>query len=126
NDFVKEQTVGMFGYLSSLVYVWEENLKEVNWDMVSWPTLDSNKGVGSQSYPSYFGITSVAKEKEAAMEVLKFMVSDEFQTQMARNGIMPVLKNEAIQKELGKDSFYKDRNWQAVFYNKFAPIPPFA
>lgn len=43
---------------------------------------------------------------------------------MARKGIMPVLKNEAIKKELGQDSIYKDKNWKAVFYNRFAPIPP--
>lgn len=122
NMFVKDQTVGMFGYLSSLVYVWEEQLKSVNWDIVSFPTVD--KGIGSQSYPSYFGVTNMAKDKAAAMEVLKYMISAEFQTEMARKGIMPVLNDEAVKKELGKESFYKDRNWNAIFYNKLAPIPP--
>lgn len=121
NMFVKDQTVGMYGYLSSLIYVWEEQLKSVNWDIVSFPTVE--KGVGSQSYPSYFGITNMAKDKAAAMEVLKYMISTEFQTEMARKGIMPVLNDESVKKELGKDSFYKDRNWNAIFYNKLAPIP---
>ncbi|MDF2658068.1 MAG: extracellular solute-binding protein family 1 [Paenibacillus sp.] len=121
NMFVKDQSVGMFGYLSSLIYVWEQELKALNWDIVSFPTVD--KGIGSQSYPSYFGITNMARNKAAAMEVLKFMISDEFQSEMARKGIMPVLQNDAIKKELGKESPYKDRNWNALFYNKFAPIP---
>ncbi|MDF2714219.1 MAG: extracellular solute-binding protein family 1 [Paenibacillus sp.] len=122
NMFVKDQTVGMFGYLSSLIYVWEQELKSLNWDIVSLPTVD--KGTGSQSYPSYFGMTNFARNKEATMEVLKFMISDEFQTEMARKGIMPVLNSETVKKELGKESPYKDRNWNAVFYNKFAAIPP--
>lgn len=122
NMFVKDQTVGMFGYLSSLIYVWEQELKSLNWDIASFPTLD--KGVGSQSYPVYFGMTNMARNKEATMEVLKFMISEEFQMEMARKGIMPVLNNDTVKKELGKESPYKDRNWNAVFYNKFAPIPP--
>lgn len=120
--FVKNQNVGMYGYLSSLIYVWEQELKSLNWDIVTFPTID--KGIGSQSYPTYFGITNMVRNKEAAMEVLKYMISDEFQTEMARKGIMPVLNNESAKKELGKDSPYKDRNWSAVFYNKFAVIPP--
>ncbi|WP_176706137.1 ABC transporter substrate-binding protein [Paenibacillus hemerocallicola] len=124
NMFVKDKTVGMFAYLSSLVYVWEEQFKGVDWDMVALPTLDSQKGVGSQSYPTYFGLTAMARNKEASMEALNYLISDEFQAAMARKGIMPVLKNDAIQKELGQDSIYKDKNWKAVFYNRFAPIPP--
>ncbi|TMV51367.1 carbohydrate ABC transporter substrate-binding protein [Paenibacillus mesophilus] len=121
NMFVKDQNVGMYGYLSSLIYVWEQELKSLNWDIVSFPTVD--KGIGSQSYPSYFGMTNMVRNKEATMEVLKYMISDEFQSEMARKGIMPVLSSDAVKKELGKDSPYKDRNWNAVFYNKFAPIP---
>lgn len=122
NDaFVKDKNAAMMMYLSSLIYVWEEQLKAVNWDIVSLPTVEP--GIGSQSYPSYFGITNMAKHKDAAMEVLKFMVSDEFQAKLARKGIMPVLDNEQIQREFGQDSPYRDRNMKAVFYNDFAPIP---
>lgn len=124
NMFVNDRTVGMFAYFYSLIYVWEEQFKAVDWDMVALPTLDSQKGVGSQSYPTYFGLTHMARNKEASMEVLKYLISDEFQAGIARKGIMPVLRNDAIQNELGQDSIYKDKNWKSVFYNKFAPIPP--
>ncbi|GAA3413674.1 ABC transporter substrate-binding protein [Paenibacillus hodogayensis] len=123
-EFAKTKNVAMFNYVSTLMTVWEKEFKELDWDMVSMPTFQDMPGIGSQSYPAYFGITKMAQNKEAAMEVLKYMVSDEFQTELARKGIMPVLKNEAIQKEMGKDSPFKDKNWGAVFYNKFAPIPP--
>ncbi|WP_158302136.1 ABC transporter substrate-binding protein [Paenibacillus mesophilus] len=122
DDFSVNQTVALFPYLASYVYVGQEQLKNLNWDMTALPA--SEPGVGSQSYPSYFGITNMAKNKDAAMEVLKYMVSDEFQAQLARKGIMPVLKNTDSQKQLGQESVFKDKNFSAMFYNKFAPIPP--
>jgi multiple sugar transport system substrate-binding protein len=123
-EFAKEKTVAMFNYLSSLMMVWEKEFKELDWDMVSMPTFADQPGVGSASYPAYFGITKMAQNKEAAMEVLKYMTSDEFQAELARKGSMPVLKNDAIQKEMGKSSPFKDKNWGALFYHKFAAIPP--
>ncbi|MDF2722090.1 MAG: extracellular solute-binding protein family 1, partial [Paenibacillus sp.] len=54
---------------------------------------------------------------------LKYMISEEYQMEMARKGIMPVLGSDAVKKELGKESPYKDRNWNAIYYNKFPPIP---
>jgi multiple sugar transport system substrate-binding protein len=35
-----------------------------------------------------------------------------------------VLKNEAVRKEFGKGTPFKDKNLQSVFYYKFAPISP--
>ncbi|MEF3301964.1 ABC transporter substrate-binding protein [Paenibacillus sp. GYB003] len=123
NSFLKDQNVGMYAYLSSLVYVLPDELQKLNWDMVSLPTFKEQPGVGSQSYPFYFGITKLSKHPEQAMEVLNYMISDEFQMELSRKGIMPVVKNDAVQNALGQDSPFKDKNFKAVFYNKFAPIP---
>lgn len=123
NDFVKTKNVAMFGYMSHLVQTWEEQFKGIDWDFVSLPTFKEMPGVGSQSYPSYFGITKMAKHKEAAMEVLKYMASDEFQAELARKGLIPVLKDQSVLQQLGKESSLKDKNWKSVFHNKFAPIP---
>ncbi|MBD2862858.1 ABC transporter substrate-binding protein [Paenibacillus oceani] len=123
NYFLKDQNVAMYAYLSSLVYVLPDDLQKLNWDMVSLPTFKEQPGVGSQSYPFYFGITKLSKNPDASMEVLKYMVSDEFQMELSKKGIMPVVKNEAVQKALGQDSPFKNKNLKAVFHNKFAPIP---
>lgn len=123
SDFVNDKNVATFNYLSSLIYVWEEQMKAVNFDIVSMPTYSDMPKVGSQSYPSYFGITKMAKSPDAAMEVLKYMVSEELQAELSRKGIMPVLENDEIKKEMGKESPYSHLNWGAIFYNDFAPIP---
>lgn len=122
--FVKEKNVAMMAYLSSLITIWTEQLKEVDWDIVSLPSFEDNPGVGSQINSINFGITSIAKNKDAAMEVLNYMTSEEFQTSLAKKGIMPVLKSESVRNALGQESVFKDKNFKAIFHNKPAPIPP--
>ncbi|WP_205127077.1 hypothetical protein [Paenibacillus ginsengarvi] len=34
----------------------------------------------------------------------------------------PIVTSDAVKKELGKDSVYKDRNWNALVEYKFAPL----
>jgi multiple sugar transport system substrate-binding protein len=98
-------------------------LSKFDWDWVSVPTFPDQRGVGMQPYTQYFGLTRMAKQKDAAMELLKHLVSDEFQAAAARRGFMPVLKNADIRKEFGKETVYKDKNWAAYFYHKMAEVP---
>ncbi|CAG7637901.1 ABC transporter substrate-binding protein [Paenibacillus allorhizosphaerae] len=121
---LKEQYMAMFVFLSSMPFTVPDEIAPLNWDMVSLPTFSEMPGIGSQAYPTYFSVTAMSKNKEAAMEVIKFLGSDEYQTEMARKGTMPVLNNESIKKLLGQDTQFKDKNFNAVFHNKFAPISP--
>lgn len=124
NGFVNEQNIAMFAYLSSWINVWEQQLKKVDWDMVSLPSFKSNPGVGSPSYPGYFGITKISKNKDAAMKVLQAMISDEFQLELAKKGIMPVIDTPEVRKTFGQQSAFADKHLEAVFTNQFAPIAP--
>ncbi|CAG7623439.1 hypothetical protein PAESOLCIP111_02522 [Paenibacillus solanacearum] len=121
---LKEQYLAMFVFLSSMPFTVPDEIAPLNWDMVSLPTFSEMPGVGSQAYPTYFSVTAMSKNKEAAMEVIKFLGSDEYQTEMARKGTMPVLRDASIKKLLGQDTPFKDKNFNAVFHNKFAPISP--
>lgn len=120
--FVNDQTVAMFAYQSGLINVWEEQLKTVNWDIVSLPEFPDQKGVGSMANPKLFGITSMAKDKDAAMIAIQYLLSDEHQQFLARKGYTPIVTSDTVKKELGKESFYKDRNWNALVHDKFAPL----
>ncbi|MEF3309685.1 extracellular solute-binding protein [Paenibacillus sp. GYB004] len=124
NEFMKTQTSAMFAYLSSYYMISPTELRAMNWDMVSLPTFKDAPNIGSQAYPSYFGVTAMSKYKDQAMDVLNYMTSDEAQTELARKGIIPVVTNDAVRKSLGQDSEFKSKNLQAIFRNKFAPIPP--
>ncbi|MCC2683535.1 MAG: hypothetical protein K0R75_434, partial [Paenibacillaceae bacterium] len=52
--------------------------------------------VGAQMYPTYFGLTKWTRNPDAAMEVLKYMVSDEYQKNMGIHGMLTVLKSQAV------------------------------
>lgn len=123
NAFMKDRTTAMLAYVSALAPTWPNEMGAFNWDWVSVPTLKEQPGVGSQPYTAYFGITNMASNKDAAMEVLKYMVSDEFQLSLAKQGYLPVVQTSEVKKALGQETAFKDKNWQAMFYNKMAPVP---
>ncbi|MFD1953891.1 ABC transporter substrate-binding protein [Paenibacillus thailandensis] len=94
---------------------------DFNWDMVSIPTFKENPGIGGQAYPEYAAVASFSENKDAAVNVIKYMISEEFQMKYAKKGIMPVLTSKDVQAAYGSES-YKDKNNLAVFYNPFAPV----
>src|SRR5690348_4255780 len=71
--------------------------------------------------PVVFGMTSMAKDKDAAMEVIKYLVSEEDQLSEAKKGNMPILTSEAVRKAFAQDTPFKDKNWGALYYNQIAP-----
>ncbi|MDB5085672.1 MAG: extracellular solute-binding protein family 1 [Bacilli bacterium] len=95
----------------------------INWDLASLPTLKDLPGIGSQAYPIYFGITSNSKYKDQAMNVIKYLTSDDYQTAIARQGLLPSVTSDAIKKQIGADNpMIKNKNTSAFTYNKFAPM----
>jgi multiple sugar transport system substrate-binding protein len=103
---------------------WANSLADgMSWDIASLPTFKELPGVGSSAYPFYFGVTAQSKYKDEAMAVIKFLTDNEYQTKQVRSGTMTTLKDDAIKKQLGQDSKYKDKNLSAIFFNKYATLP---
>lgn len=115
-QFVNDQNLAMMGWLSGAIF------PEIKWDIVSMPTFRDQPDIGTQSYPTYWSIASISENKEQAMEVIKYLVSDEFQMLLSENGTMPVVKDKAIQEALGSKTEVSDRNYAAFFHNQLAPI----
>ncbi|UQZ80902.1 hypothetical protein SK3146_00058 [Paenibacillus konkukensis] len=122
DDFLKEQSLAMFVYLSDLQSILPAEMANLDWDIVSMPVFEEQPEVGSQPYPTLMSVTNMAKNKDAAMEVLKFLVSEEYQTYAAQNATVPVLQSAAVQNALGQSAAFKDKNLKAIFYNKLAPL----
>ncbi|MCZ8511084.1 extracellular solute-binding protein [Paenibacillus filicis] len=118
-QFAKDQTLAMFISSPVLPSVMKKELSQFNWDIVSYPEMSDLRGIGPQSYPGYFAITKMARNKDAAMEVLKYLTSDEYQLEYSKKGIMTSLKSDSVQKALGSESSFKGKNYGAFFYNKF-------
>lgn len=99
----------------------KEPLENLDFDVFAVPTL-SEKKLGMQPITVGMGITNISKNKDASMEVLKYIVSDDVQSGLARQGISPVVKSPEVQKLMGSENFFKDKNWGAVFHNEWAPF----
>ncbi|MEF3304388.1 ABC transporter substrate-binding protein [Paenibacillus sp. GYB003] len=120
-NFTKSRDAAMLAGLvhAPLSYL---EMKEMNWDMVSYPTYSQAPGTSAQANLLLFGVTNMSRHKDQAMEVIQYLYSDEFQTITARDGNVPVVVNDQRKKEFAQNTYYKDRNVQSVFINKLAPL----
>ncbi|TMV48949.1 extracellular solute-binding protein [Paenibacillus mesophilus] len=121
-DFTNTQEIAMFAFQYGFPLAVPKDLEKIDWDLVSLPTFKEQPGIGSQSASVSIGITSIAKNKDAAMEVIKYLTSAEYQMEISKKGVMSARTDEAIKKAFAQDSPNKGKNWKAVYYNKIAPI----
>lgn len=121
--FATDKTIAMLIFLANASVDQQGTMAEVDWEMVTEPYYSELPGIASQVYPTYFSVTSQSKQRDAAMMAIEVLVSVEHQMFLSRQGQIPVLLNEEVQKSLGQDSVFKDKNWQAIFKQQAAPIP---
>lgn len=123
NAFYNLKNIGMYAGMVSTLAIANPELENFEWDLVALPSFADNPGVGAQINSINFGITKLSSEKEEAMEVIKYMGSDEFQMQLSRKAVMPVIKNQEVREAFGKESPHGEKNYQALFYKDPAPVP---
>ncbi|MEF3305458.1 ABC transporter substrate-binding protein [Paenibacillus sp. GYB003] len=121
-ELTNSQELAMFVFNSQFPFIVPKDMEKIEWDLVSLPTFKEKPKVGSQAAPVVMGVTSSAKNKEAAMEAIAYLTGADIQMSYSKKGIMPVIDEAAVKKAYGSESAFKDKNWQAVFYNEFAPM----
>jgi multiple sugar transport system substrate-binding protein len=98
---------------------------EINWDIVSLPTMEGAPKRVSQRGPAYWALTETGKHKDEAFEVVMQMLTDEVQMEDSKQGIPTTLNNKDIQNALGTGhSLYKTKNMKAVSF--YPPTDPTA
>jgi multiple sugar transport system substrate-binding protein len=123
NNFMKDKNMAMFVMNYGLQD--QKDFATFNWDMYPLPVFADQPKIGSQPYPNILFVTSLSKYKDQAVEVLKFLTSDEYQMITSKKGYITVLKDEKIKKAFAQELGYKDKNVaNAVFYNKYASVAP--
>lgn len=120
NEFIQDQNIAMYTFFTQTVF--NDGMDTFNWDMVSAPTYAHLPGIGHQNYTNFIYISSTSDYKKEAMNVIKYLTSDEFQMNLSKDGTISPLRSEKIQKSLGAN-YPIEANWGAVFYNEFAEIP---
>lgn len=127
-DFNQTQTIAMIAGLNWLSFMNDDKIKSsfTNWDMASYPVFPEKPGIGTQIDIHLMLLAKTSKNKEAALQVMSTVVSDEVQLELVRDGKISVLKDKKFEDEFGKNlDILKGKNVQAVFKTKPAkPFPP--
>ncbi|MEF3306794.1 ABC transporter substrate-binding protein [Paenibacillus sp. GYB003] len=121
-SFVKHKDTAMLAALANTHM--NQDMSGLNWDAVPFPVFKEKPNTGPQSYPTYFGVTATSQHKEQAMETIKFLLSDEYQMEASRKGVLPVVKSDAVKEAFAKDTPFAGKNVKAAFYDNFAPVSP--
>lgn len=123
NQFVKDRTLAMFASVNYL-----PNLKEaqdLNWDLAQYPSFSERPNTGMQVDEWILHVTAQSKYKDQAFQVISTILSDEVQTEVARNGRFPVLTGKSIEQEFGKNLPYlQGKHLQAAFLSQPAKALP--
>lgn len=125
DEFLKHKNLSMLVYFNDL-HTANPSMADMDWDMATVPVFSDMPGVGSQPYPTYWNITSISEHPDEAMQVIKYLVSDEYQTLKSKQGEMTTLVNEKVREVYGEEyekSTGKTINWDAAFKTTPAAIP---
>ncbi|GAA3413029.1 ABC transporter substrate-binding protein [Paenibacillus hodogayensis] len=119
NGFFKDKNVAMMPAWALQLVNSKADLAKMDWDIVSLPNFKEDLGRGRQVDIHMLAISNVSKNRDAALEVLKIITSDEVQRMMSEYGTPSVLKSDDIKKGYGtKLPEFQGKNVQALFKTK--------
>jgi multiple sugar transport system substrate-binding protein len=118
--FMKDQTMAMRpAWLANMVGPMEELRQQgidVNWDIAPIPTFADQLGKTRETQVHSITMTSLSKKKDAAFQVIQYLLSDEAQRIISRNGRVPAIINPELEKEYGAEvGTLKGKKIQNIF-----------
>ncbi|MFE5324011.1 ABC transporter substrate-binding protein [Paenibacillus sp. NPDC056579] len=131
DGFTKDQTLAMYSFWwTDTVSKLEEAHKAgtpLNWDLVTTPSFPDKPGVGAKVDAHILMVSSQSQHKDEAFEIIQYLTtSRDVQVEVAKTGRIPVQTDKEIRKHLGENyQSLKNKNIDAIFKNKMAPLPPF-
>jgi multiple sugar transport system substrate-binding protein len=96
----------------------------LNWNLVTFPTFPEAPNMDPQADGVAIAISSTSKYKDESFQIIQYLLSDEVQTALVREGFVTPLASQAIWKQLGADEpIFKGKNLEAAFKHKMADLP---
>ncbi|GAA3406007.1 ABC transporter substrate-binding protein [Paenibacillus hodogayensis] len=124
NGFKTGQIAMFSGYSGQLPDLL--SMKDLKWDVVTYPSNKSAPGVGQRVDSPMMSVTNTSKVKDAAMQIISVILSDEVQTEMTKNLQSSVLKDPKINAQFGKATpELASKNVVAFTKPKVAVLKPF-
>ncbi|WP_248924059.1 ABC transporter substrate-binding protein [Paenibacillus hamazuiensis] len=126
--FLKEKTLAMwpmYADVPSWIAELEAKGEKFNWDMVQIPALKEAPGVSLAVDSHNLHVTSSSKNKEAAFQVIMYLLSEGPQLELVKNGFLTSSTDQEINKHFGEAMpTLKGKNLKPVFNSTPAPKGP--
>ena len=123
DDFPKGQmAIGI--HVAEKVTSWYNANKDLKFDLASPPSYNDlpNTGMLPNTYSLF--VTKSSKYKDQAFQIVQYLLSDEVQSELSKQGIVTPLKSKAIHELYGQSlPQLKGKNTGAVYYSKNAQPP---
>jgi multiple sugar transport system substrate-binding protein len=121
DEFIRLQVTAMSaGRIDRFREMFDPAWKSFRWDVVTYPIFPETGMVVPGGLQNYLGLNAQSKHKEEAFQVIRHLVSREFQLDNSRKGIGSVLRDEQVHREFASMSeAWKGKNIQALF--KYRP-----
>ncbi|SFT05202.1 ABC transporter substrate-binding protein [Paenibacillus sp. BC26] len=107
DQFMKDQNVAIrVTWLANMVGPLEELRQqgvEFNWDIAPAPNFSDQLGKTREAQIHSLSVNSKSEHKDEAFQVIEEILSDEGQRILARNGRVPAIINDDLNKEYGLD-----------------------
>lgn len=101
---------------------WLQN--DENWDIVTYPVWEGYEGLNPQPNTTGFAITAPSENKEVALKLIEYLLSDEVQMEESRKGSPSILVNPEVHAVFGEDvPGLQGKNVDALFKYEYATGP---
>ncbi|MEI7024086.1 ABC transporter substrate-binding protein [Paenibacillus sp. y28] len=102
-----------------------ENNKNLNFDIASVPMFSDVPNTKYQPNVMSLYISKQSAKKDMAFKVIEYLVSEEMQIELAREGNLGPVQTAAVKEAFGKNlPQLQGKNIEALFYGKYAPATP--
>ncbi|MEF3302675.1 ABC transporter substrate-binding protein [Paenibacillus sp. GYB003] len=123
--FLKDKNLAMwpfYGDVPAWIADMEAKGETINWDMATMPYFAGTPEHAFQVDSHNLHISSVSKHKDAAFQVVSYLLTKEPQLELVKNGVLSALVDPEIDKSFGANlSVLKGKNVQAILKAKPAP-----
>ncbi|WP_245855631.1 ABC transporter substrate-binding protein [Paenibacillus rigui] len=97
----------------------------LNFDISTPPVFIDHPNNRYQPNVSSVYITKQSKKKDAAFKVIEYLLSEEMQVELAKEGNIGPLQTQAVKDAFGANLPYmKGKNIASLFYGNYAPAAP--
>ncbi|WP_158289645.1 ABC transporter substrate-binding protein [Paenibacillus flagellatus] len=120
--FKKEQRAAMYAYYGTDLVAYPG---EFEWGSVSMPFFKEAMGAAPQFAPSYMSVAATSTHKDQAFEIIAYLLSDEYQMKMSRQGTVTSLKSPDIRAAFAQDQpSFQGKSTKPYSPDKAAAITP--